>query len=130
MTAPRRNVELKATDPDPAWSLAACRALGADDHGLIVQRDTYFSVPHGGLKLREETPGAGWSPSGGGCCCGATSASTSTRSRASAPSSNSRPSRRPARIEHEHRLVGELRKTLGITHDRLRATGYAALLLG
>ena len=29
MSAPRRNVELKAVDPDPARSLAACRELGA-----------------------------------------------------------------------------------------------------
>ena len=57
MTAARRNVELKATDPDPARTLAACRALGAADHGVIVQRDTHFDVPRGGLKLREETPG-------------------------------------------------------------------------
>lgn len=53
----RRNVELKATDPDPEWSLAACRVLGADDCGVITQRDTYFHFEHGGLKLREEKPG-------------------------------------------------------------------------
>ncbi len=53
----RRNVELKATDPDPEWSVAVCRVLGADDCGVITQRDTYFHVEHGGLKLREEKPG-------------------------------------------------------------------------
>lgn len=53
----RRNVELKATDPDPSRSLAMCLELGAEDHGLLVQRDTYFRVPAGRLKLREETPG-------------------------------------------------------------------------
>jgi predicted adenylyl cyclase CyaB len=37
--------------------LAVCRALGAQDHGEIRQRDTYFAVPRGGLKLREEQPG-------------------------------------------------------------------------
>lgn len=38
----RRNVELKASDPDPERSLAVCRSLGAEDHGELVQRDTYF----------------------------------------------------------------------------------------
>ncbi len=55
---PRRNVELKAVDADPARSLAACRALGARDEGLLRQRDTYYAVPHGRLKLREQEPGA------------------------------------------------------------------------
>jgi adenylate cyclase class 2 len=53
----RRNVELKATDPDPGSSLQVCRDLGAADHGVIQQRDTYFNVERGGLKLREELPG-------------------------------------------------------------------------
>lgn len=53
----RRNVELKAWDPDPARSLEACRALGAEDNGTIWQRDSYFNVSSGGLKLREESPG-------------------------------------------------------------------------
>jgi homotetrameric cytidine deaminase len=55
---PRRNVELKATDPDPERSLAVCLELGAEDRGVIVQRDTYFRLPgEGRLKLREEEPG-------------------------------------------------------------------------
>lgn len=53
----RRNVECKALDPDPAASLDRCLALGAEDHGELRQRDTYFEVAHGGLKLREERPG-------------------------------------------------------------------------
>ena len=58
MNAPRRNVELKARDRDPAHSLAICRELAdAVDHGVLWQRDTYFHVPHGRLKLREERPG-------------------------------------------------------------------------
>ena len=57
MSAPRRNVELKATDPDPERSLAICLELGAEDRGVIVQRDTYFRVRRGRLKLREESPG-------------------------------------------------------------------------
>jgi len=54
---PRRNIELKARDLDLDASLRACLALGARDHGTIWQRDTYFDVPRGGLKLREEQPG-------------------------------------------------------------------------
>jgi adenylate cyclase, class 2 len=57
VSAPRRNIECKANDPDPSGSLAVCRTLGAKDHGEIRQRDTYFTVPRGGLKLREEHPG-------------------------------------------------------------------------
>ena len=57
VSAPRRNVELKAPDPDPARSLAVCRELGAQDRGVLRQRDTYFKVARGRLKLREEEPG-------------------------------------------------------------------------
>jgi homotetrameric cytidine deaminase len=57
VSAPRRNVELKAVDPDPARSLAAARELGAEDHGVLRQRDTYFRARSGRLKLREEEPG-------------------------------------------------------------------------
>ncbi len=59
MNSPRRNVELKARDRDPERSLARCAALAeAVDHGLLWQRDTYFVVAHGRLKLREERPGS------------------------------------------------------------------------
>jgi len=58
MSAPRRNVELKAIDRDPARTLERAVALGARDDGVLVQRDTYFGVAHGRLKLREESPGA------------------------------------------------------------------------
>ena len=51
---PRRNLELKARDRDPTRSLAVCEELGAEDHGTLIQRDTYFEVPRGRLKLREE----------------------------------------------------------------------------
>jgi homotetrameric cytidine deaminase len=57
VSAPRRNVELKALDPDPARSLAVCRELGAEDRGVLRQRDTYFRARAGRLKLREEDPG-------------------------------------------------------------------------
>jgi adenylate cyclase class IV len=52
--ASRRNVELKATDPFPERSLAVCRELGAEDGGALHQRDTYFWVSRGRLKVREE----------------------------------------------------------------------------
>lgn len=55
---PCRNVELKARDDDPDWSLGVCWVLGAVNHGVIEQRDTYFNVLSGGLKLREESPGS------------------------------------------------------------------------
>ena len=51
---PRRNVELKAVDRDPAATLNVALASGATDHGTLRQRDTYFAVPHGRLKLREQ----------------------------------------------------------------------------
>jgi homotetrameric cytidine deaminase len=57
MAAPRRNIELKAFDPDPERSLAVVLGLGARDRGVIRQRDTYFRVNSGRLKLREEDPG-------------------------------------------------------------------------
>ncbi|HEV8152457.1 MAG TPA: class IV adenylate cyclase, partial [Solirubrobacteraceae bacterium] len=54
---PRRNVELKARDPDPERTLRLALAAGAEDRGVLVQRDTYFAAPRGRLKLREEQPG-------------------------------------------------------------------------
>src|ERR1700754_1457697 len=57
MAAPRRNIELKASDPDPERSLAVVLGLGARDRGFLHQRDTYFRVTSGRLKLREEDPG-------------------------------------------------------------------------
>jgi homotetrameric cytidine deaminase len=57
MAAPRRNIELKASDPDPERSLAVVLGLGARDRGILHQRDTYFRVNSGRLKLREEEPG-------------------------------------------------------------------------
>jgi homotetrameric cytidine deaminase len=57
MAPPRRNVELKARDPEPERSLERARALGAEDRGELRQRDTYFAAPRGRLKLREQEPG-------------------------------------------------------------------------
>jgi homotetrameric cytidine deaminase len=50
-------VELKAIDPDPDRTLRAALDLGAQDRGVIEQRDTYFAVPRGRLKLREQRVG-------------------------------------------------------------------------
>lgn len=52
--SPRRNLELKARDRDPARSLEVCGELGAEDKGTLVQQDTYFELSRGRLKLREE----------------------------------------------------------------------------
>jgi homotetrameric cytidine deaminase len=48
------NVELKARDADPDATVARCTALGAEDRGVLVQRDTYFAGRRGRLKLREQ----------------------------------------------------------------------------
>ncbi len=171
MQAPRRNIELKATDPDPSASLEVCRALGAEDRGAIAQRDTYFEVAHGGLKLREEQPGGPHliqferasepqqresryriiEVSDGTALCAALAAAIGIRGvvvkrrhlllwqsvrihldeveqlgtfielEAVAPADSD--------LDHEHRLIAELRDALGITDERLVALGYAAQLL-
>jgi predicted adenylyl cyclase CyaB len=53
----KRNIELKARFPDLAAGHAAARRLGAHVHAVERQRDTYFRVANGRLKLRER-----WSP--------------------------------------------------------------------
>jgi adenylate cyclase class IV len=58
VTGARRNLELKALDPDPARTLASALELGADDEGTLRQRDTYFHAVQGRLKLREAPPAA------------------------------------------------------------------------
>jgi homotetrameric cytidine deaminase len=61
VTPPRRNVEIKTRDADPAATLERALALGATDEGVLAQRDTYFGRARGRLKLRKEsgppTPG-------------------------------------------------------------------------
>jgi homotetrameric cytidine deaminase len=57
VTAPRRNVELKARDADPEATLQRALSLGASDEGVVRQRDTYFGRARGRLKLREQEPG-------------------------------------------------------------------------
>jgi adenylate cyclase class IV len=56
MQMPRRNIELKARDPDPDCSLQVSLEIGASDEGWLYQTDTYFRVSQGRLKLREEGP--------------------------------------------------------------------------
>lgn len=55
MTGAGANLELKARDRDPARSLAVCEEIGAADEGTLSQLDTYFEVPRGRLKLREQS---------------------------------------------------------------------------
>jgi len=57
VTEPSRNVECKAHDPDPGRTLERALAAGAQERGVLRQRDTYFAVSRGRLKLREEDPG-------------------------------------------------------------------------
>jgi adenylate cyclase class IV len=57
LSAPQRNLELKAIDPDPAATYEAALALGAHDEGTLHQRDTYFHAVQGRLKLREARVG-------------------------------------------------------------------------
>ena len=56
MPGRRRNLEIKAIDPDPPATLRAALELGADDEGWLHQRDTYFHAVQGRLKLREAPP--------------------------------------------------------------------------
>jgi homotetrameric cytidine deaminase len=55
--AASRNIEIKARDRDPARTLELALGLGAADHGVISQRDSYFEGARGRLKLREQEPG-------------------------------------------------------------------------
>ena len=56
MPGRRRNLEIKAIDPDPQATLRAALEFGADDEGWLHQRDTYFHAVQGRLKLREAPP--------------------------------------------------------------------------
>ena len=57
MTPPRRNVEIKARDADPAATLERALALGATDEGVLAQRDTYFGRARGRIHLLEQEGG-------------------------------------------------------------------------
>lgn len=52
---PRRNLELKARLTQPTAAHAVARQLAATPGGVLQQRDTYFHVPVGRLKLRAAT---------------------------------------------------------------------------
>src|SRR3954465_10191538 len=56
--AAKRNIELKARCPDLEAAREAARRLGAEFAATLEQRDTYFIVPNGRLKLRQ-TSGRG-----------------------------------------------------------------------
>ena len=56
MPGKQRNLEVKAIDPDPHATLQAALDMGAEDRGLMLQRDTYFHAVIGRLKLREAPP--------------------------------------------------------------------------
>jgi predicted adenylyl cyclase CyaB len=47
------NLEFKTRLNEPTTAVTALTGLGATDAGVLVQRDTYFRVPDGRLKLRE-----------------------------------------------------------------------------
>jgi len=51
----KRNIELKARCPDLEAAREASRRIGAEFAAVLEQRDTYFVVPHGRLKLRQTT---------------------------------------------------------------------------
>jgi homotetrameric cytidine deaminase len=50
----RVNVELKARRGDLEAAATRCLDLGAEDHGFLTQRDTFFVARRGRLKLREQ----------------------------------------------------------------------------
>lgn len=52
-----KNVELKSRAPHLAEARRVCVRIGALFSGVLVQRDTYFAVPRGRLKLREVKDG-------------------------------------------------------------------------
>ncbi len=55
---PMRNLEAKFPLTDFAAARAQLDALGFVEQGALLQRDTFFRIPHGKLKLREQPDGA------------------------------------------------------------------------
>jgi len=54
-----RNIEIKARVPDLPRLRARVASLAAAGSEVLVQRDTFFVVPHGRLKLRQSSDGSG-----------------------------------------------------------------------
>jgi adenylate cyclase, class 2 len=168
ISQPNRNIELKARDPDPGRSLGRCRELNAQDHGELWQRDTYFNVPSGRLKLREQSPGEAHligyeradepqeresryriAPAPDPAATGSLLAAmlgvrvTVTKTRRLFTYENVRihldtvellgsfieleavAAPGDEDLAREHELIGQLRRALDITDDRLVAIGYA-----
>ncbi|MDX6714640.1 MAG: cytidine deaminase [Baekduia sp.] len=172
-----RNVELKARDPEPARTLQAALAAGAQDQGALHQRDTYFAAREGRLKLREERPEGDGAPSRAQLIAYARADEAAARTSAyhlvDVPDPPGLTAALDAalgisvvvektrrlllagtvriHLDHveglgdwveleavappdsdlsaEHAQVAALRAALGMTDDRVVATGYAALLL-
>ena len=53
-----RNLEAKFRLPDLALARRRAEAIGFELRAVLIQRDTFFRVEHGKLKLREEPGGA------------------------------------------------------------------------
>lgn len=53
METPRRNLEVKVRVEDLDAIARRAREIGALDHGVSRDRDTYFQAPRGRLKLRQ-----------------------------------------------------------------------------
>jgi len=51
---PMKNIEIKVRVSDRAKMLQYITQLGAESKGVLRQTDTYFNVPSGRLKMREE----------------------------------------------------------------------------
>jgi adenylate cyclase class IV len=53
-----RNLEFKCRIPNLSAAEESARVLAAEDHGVLVQEDTYFAVPRGRLKIRVHEGGS------------------------------------------------------------------------
>ena len=116
----RRNLEIKAVDPDPQAKLRAALELGAEDAGWLHQRDTYFHAVQGRLKLCEAPP----EPAELIAYARAELAGPKVSLYRVVAVATS-----PGGLEVERDRVEELRAALGIADEHLIAHGYADLLV-